>query len=138
MHQQLLAFVRSEALDNDDPSYDSDNQWLSRSDQSSPSSSSPTGAAAMRSHADGAQGQRHGGHPPHGLPQSSVLQRNNYLAAPTPIIQQLRELRNTQNQISAGTGSRANNAHSPEQFGTSAAEQQALMEGIAGTQHNQT
>ena len=48
MHQQLLAFVRSEALDNDDPSYDSDNQWLSRSDQSSPSSSSPTGAAAMR------------------------------------------------------------------------------------------
>ena len=92
----------------------------------------------MRSHADGAQGQRHGGHPPHGLPQSSVLQRNNYLAAPTPIIQQLRELRNTQNQISAGTGSRANNAHSPEQFGTSAAEQQALMEGITGTQHNQT
>ena len=52
MRQQLLNFVRNEALDNDDPSYDSDNQWLSRSDQSSPSSSSPIGASAMRSNAE--------------------------------------------------------------------------------------
>ena len=83
MRQQLLNFVRNEALDNDDPSYDSDNQWLSRSDQSSPSSSSPIGASAMRSNAEA---QRNNGHPPHGLPHSTVLQRNNYLAAPTPII----------------------------------------------------
>ena len=71
--EMLMNLVRQEALENAaDQSFESDNQWLSRSEQSSPSSSSPQTAAQMRMRSpDDDQG---------------ILPRQNYFAAPTPII----------------------------------------------------
>ena len=60
----LYNLVRQEAIENEDQSFESDNQWLSRSEQSSPSSSSPS-AAQMRIRA--LEGD-----------QASILPRNNY------------------------------------------------------------
>jgi len=65
-------------MEAEDGSFESDNQWLSRSEQSSPSSSSPS-AAQMRAHSP--------------EEEQAILPRTGYFAEPTPIMQELRELR---------------------------------------------
>ena len=42
--EMLINLVRQEQLEENDASFESDNQWLSRSEQSSPSSASPSAA----------------------------------------------------------------------------------------------
>ena len=77
--EMLINLVRQEQLENDDASFESDNQWLSRSEQSSPSSASPS-AAQMRYHRSPEE-------------EHAVLPRTGYFNEPTPIMQELRELR---------------------------------------------
>ena len=71
--EMLMNLVRQEQIENEDQSFESDNQWLSRSEQSSPSSSSPSAAQLrVRSPVD----------------NQAILPRSSYFAAgvPTPVI----------------------------------------------------
>ena len=73
----LMNLVRQEAIE-EDQSFESDNQWLSRSEQSSPSSISSQAAQMRVRSSEGDQ---------------AILPRTSYFPAATPIIQELRELR---------------------------------------------